>query len=67
MACRVDEEAVQAVIDGTMGYKKTAQQLKVVRYVAKAIRDVGSTFTIAQLRSVRNGFTEARDKLSDRN
>ena len=59
-------EAVQTVIDGTMGYKKAAQQFKVPqttleRYVSKAKRNVGSTFKIAQLGSVRNVFTEAQE------
>ena len=59
-------EAVQTVCNGTMGYKKAAQQFKVPqttleRYVAKAKKDVGFTFKIAQLGSVRNVFTEAQE------
>lgn len=60
------KKAVQAIIEGTMGYKKAAQQFKVPqttleRYVAKAKRDVGSNFKIAQLGSARNVFTEAQE------
>lgn len=46
--------AVQIVIDGTIGYKKNA-------FVANAKRDMGSTFKINQLGSVRNVFTEAEE------